>query len=214
MTQEYEEPEVDTEAETASEEEANVESNESEQEAAKEQTVPLSALTAERKKRQELENQSRLLAEYVQSLKNGTQGDSEEEDPDDWATLAKLKQTQAQTRQEIVEEVYKDSNPTAVQEINKYIDLIIEKKPWLVDSIRNAPNRIARAYEVVNDYKHLVEPKKQPRGPTDAERIAANAKKPGTPVGGKTANLGGAEYLKSIQGTKEFREYRNKIRYG
>ena len=53
----------------------------------------------------------------------------------------------------------KRSNPKAVQDINKYLDLILEKKPWLASSVREAVNRYARAAEIVEDYKHLVEEK-------------------------------------------------------
>jgi hypothetical protein len=108
-------------------------------------------------------------------------------------------------------------NPEAVQKINKYLKPILEKKPWLANSVDTAPNRYARAHEIVNDYLHLVEEKPLERKSSnqDGRRIIENAQKPRSPVeAGKSARPEGTEYLKSIQGKKEFREYRAKVLRG
>jgi hypothetical protein len=63
---------------------------------------------------------------------------------------------------------------------------------------------------------HLVADKPKARsGGVDAQRIVENARKPGSPVEhGKSAQPTGSEYLKSIQGKPEFREYRQKVLRG
>ena len=49
----------------------------------------------------------------------------------------------------------------------------------------------------------------------DAQRMVQNSQKPRSPVEiGKSARPEGTEYLKSIQGKTEFREYREKVLRG
>ena len=121
------------------------------------------------------------------------------------------------TKREILEQVYQDMNPQAVQKINTYLKPILDKKPWLAASLDSAVNRLSRANEIVDDYMHLVaeKPAAVKAAVSDAQRMVANSQKPGNPsIVGKSAQPSGTEYLKSIQGKKEFREYRQKILAG
>jgi hypothetical protein len=186
------------------------------QEDAKEQTmVPLAALQAERRKRQDLEAKAQA---YEEILKSKEAKEPEElEDPTALVEKQHLQQSNAMTKRDILETLYQDMNPKAVQEINKYLKPILEKKPWLATSVDTAQNRYARAYEIVQDYLHLVEekPLAKATSTTDGQRIIQNANKPRSPVEiGKSARPEGTEYLKSIQGKKEFREYRQKVLRG
>lgn len=179
--------------------------------------VPLAALQAERRKRQEVEASREEL--YKTMLRNNEQAaPQEEEDPKSLVEKQDLYTHAAQSKRDILETLYQDMNPEAVQKINKYLKPILEKKPWLAASVDTAQNRYARAHEIVNDYLHLVEDKPAERksnGLTDGQRIIQNSKKPGSPVDvGKSARPEGTEYLKSIQGKKEFREYRQKVLRG
>lgn len=174
--------------------------------------VPLSALEAERRKRQDMEAKAHMLQQHLLEAK---QQEQEEDDPHALVEKGTFKQATEETKRQIREEVYLDTHPEAVQNINKYLDKILEKKPWLADSVANAPNRYARATEIINDFKHLVEEPKKTQSAADAERIVKNANKPGSPVDfAKTAVADKTSYLKSIQGTKEFREYRQKLLNG
>lgn len=174
--------------------------------------VPLAALEAERRKRHE--------AEYALRLKDQVQEPVEEEDPNALVEKRYLQETNAMTKREILETLYQDMNPEAVQKINQYLKPILDKKPWLAASVDTAQNRYARAYEIVQDYMHLVAPERKPQvkraaGPTDGQRIVQNANKPRSPADvGKSAQPQGTEYLKSIQGKAEFREYRQKVLRG
>lgn len=175
--------------------------------------VPLAALQAERKKRQELETRARVYEE----LMNKNPAEPEEpEDPEALVTKGSFKQEKAMTKREILEQVYQDMNPEAVQKINTYLKPILDKKPWLAASVDSAMNRLARANEIIDDYIHLLDEKPKRNSPSnDAAKIVANSQKPGNPVTlGKSAQPTGTEYLKSIQGTKEFREYRQKMLSG
>lgn len=180
--------------------------------------VPLSALQAERRKRQDSEAKAQLYQEYLVRAQQAQQQQEqpEEEDPSALVERQHLKQNTAEAKREILETLYQDMNPDAVQKINKYLKPILEKKPWLAQSVDTAQNRYARAYEIVQDYLHLVEDKPAAKvANMDGQRIVQNAQKPRSPVDiGKSARPEGTEYLKSIQGKKEFRDYRQKVLRG
>ena len=179
--------------------------------------VPLAALEAERRKRQELESRQAIYENMLRANQAG-ETPKEEEDPNALVEKRTLQLSNAATKRDILETLYQDTKPEAVQMINKYLGAILEKKPWLAATVDTAQNRYARAYEIVNDYLHLVEEKpvvKQSVANNDGRRIVQNAQKPRSPVEiGKSAQPGGTEYLKSIAGKKEFREYREKVLRG
>lgn len=176
--------------------------------------VPLAALQAERRKRQEYETRNKVYEDLL--AKQNVQAKEEEEDPEALLTKSSFREEKALTKREILEQVYQDMNPEAVQKINTFLKPILDKKPWLAATLDNAVNRLARANEIVDDYMHLVAEKPRSKAPaSDAQRIVDNANKPRSPVEvGKSAQPSGTEYLKSIQGKKEFREYRQKVLRG
>jgi hypothetical protein len=119
----------------------------------------------------------------------------------------------------MLEEAFCDSKPEAVELINTHLEQIIKRKPWLAQTIESAPNRYARAYEIVQDYMPKDEKSapasKFSRPQAEAKRIVENAQKPGNPATiAKAANSSNMDYLKSIQGKPEFREYRRKMLAG
>lgn len=176
--------------------------------------VPLAALQAERRKRQEHETRNKVYEDLL-AKKNAHVEELPEEDPEALLTKSSFNEGTALTKREILEQVYQDMNPGAIQKINTYLKPILDKKPWLASTLDNAQNRLARANEIVDDYMHLVEDKPRSKAVSDATRIVQNANKPRSPVEvGKSAQPSGTEYLKSIQGKKEFREYRQKVLRG
>lgn len=216
MTEEH----IEEQDAAAASEQATVESAETQQE---QKMVPLAALEAERRKRQEIEARAEarehVYNEYLARAQQEKVEPAQEEDPSALVEKRTLQETTASTKREILETLYQDMNPQAVQEINKYLKPILEKKPWLASTVDTAQNRYARAYEIVQDYRHLVEEKPSVKvaavSNNDGKRIVANANKPRSPVEiGKSAQPSGTEYLKSIQGKKEFREYRQKVLRG
>jgi hypothetical protein len=177
--------------------------------------VPLAALQAERRKRQEYETRTKVYEDLLAKKSVPTE-EVEDEDPEALVTKSSFREEKALTKREILEQVYQDMNPEAVQKINTYLKPILDKKPWLAATLDNAVNRLARANEIVDDYIHLVNDKPRTKNNVaDAQRIVENANKPRSPVEvGKSAQPSGTEYLKSIQGKKEFREYRQKVLRG
>src|SRR6478752_863501 len=186
--------------------------------------VPLAAMLATRKKLQDAEARAlkaeaaqQAYQDYLKRMQPGEKQDEVKEDPNALVERQDLHQANALAKRDILETLYQDMNPQAVQKINQYLKPILEKKPWLASSVDTAPNRYARAYEIVQDYIHLVEEKPLSREVrnNDGKRIVENAHKPGSPADvGRSSRPQGVEYLKSIQGKKEFREYRQKMLRG
>lgn len=181
-------------------------------------TVPLEALEAERRKRQDLEAQNRALQELMNKSKP-----ADDEDDDEFITKAEMKRRLEKVsfaqKREMLEEAFCDSKPEAVELINRHLEDIIRRKPWLAQTIDSAPNRYARAYEIVQDYmprdEKVAPASKFSRPQAEAKRIVENAQKPGNPATiSKAVNGSNADYLKSIQGKPEFREYRRKMLAG
>lgn len=183
-------------------------------------TVPLEALQAERRKRQELEQNYKNYQELVKRLDEQREAPSKasEEDEEELVSRRDLKAFKQNLtteqffalKREIAEENFKDSQPQAIKAINENLKQILEQKPWLADSIEKATNRYARAYEIVQDYKSLYQAQQAKK--SEGNRVIENAQKPGSPAAtAKSSQLSGADYLKSIAGTNDFREYRKKL---
>lgn len=178
-------------------------------------TVPLAALEAERRKRQDVEAQNRFYQDQFEKLKSESEAEEEVSEEETLLNVKDFKLQQQLAKRDIREEVYRDMNPKAMEQIKQYLNPILEKKPWLADSIKGSDNRYARAAEIIEDYKHLVEPKQNLKTGNEGARIVQNANKPGSPItSGKSSPTSNMAYLKSIQGTSEFREYRQKVMRG
>lgn len=182
--------------------------------------VPLEALEAERRKRQEAESQAKLYENLMRQAQESKAKAKEEpsEDDEELVNRRDLKQFHQKLtkeemmalKREIAEETFKESKPEAIKAINSHLKEILERKPWLADSIASASNRYARAYEIVQDYMPQVTSSSEKA--TEAKKIVENAQKPGSPIGvGKSQQLNGADYMKSIAGTKEFSDYRKQL---
>lgn len=191
------------------------------QEVVEQRTVPLQALEAERRKRQDLEAQNRVLQEYMLKSKGEVKEPEDEEDEEEFITKAELKRRLEKTtfsqKRELLEEAYCSAKPEAVEQINKHLESIIKRKPWLAQTIESAPNRYARAYEIVQDYapKEETSTSKFRDHKADAKKIVENSQKPGNPATiAKSAQSSNADYLRSIAGKPEFREYRKKMLAG
>jgi hypothetical protein len=213
MTTEENEVPVSEEQEVVEQED---EQDGDEQEAYQPRTVPLEALEAERRKRQELEMQVRQMQE------SKSEEPEDDEDDEEFITKAELKRRLKEAtfgnKREVMEEAFCSSNPKAVELINKHLEGIIKRKPWLAPTIDAAPNRYARAYEIVQDFaprEELASAKKFRDPQAEAKKIVENSQKPGNPSTiAKSANMNNADYLRSIAGKPEFREYRKKVLSG
>jgi len=183
-----------------------------------ERTVPLSALEAERRKRQDVEAENRLYQQHLLQSQQKTQQPQEEDDADDLISkrdAMNLVNTHLlKTKQEFMEESFCSSNPEAVRQIEEQLPNLIKAKPWIEDVVKNAPNRWQRAWELVND----LAPKAPPSSPQkrqEAQRIIENSQKPGSPAAvGKSATMSKVDYMRSIRGTPQWDEYKEKLMRG
>ena len=98
-------------------------------------TVPLEAYEAERRKRQEVEAEKRAL-ENVIANQHKPQDDLE--DDSDFMTKADIKRLTFEQKREVLEEAYLESKPENVEVINKHLEAIIKRKPWLAPTIEAA----------------------------------------------------------------------------
>jgi hypothetical protein len=208
-------PVSEGEAQDVQGENAEVQTEEQAQpEEKQERQVPLAALEAERRKRQEAEAEKRVYEQHLAQISQPQQ--QQEEDGDDWVTKKEYRQTMdqemAKRDQKIIEEAFVQAKPEAYKEVNDYLPELIKQKPWVKDVVENAPNRWQRAHELVSDLYHKPEPQKKSQ---DAQRIVENAQKPGSPTNvGKSATMSKVDYMRSIRGTADWDQYRAKVRRG
>jgi hypothetical protein len=175
-----------------------------------ERTVPLTALEAERKKRQEAEYKVQLAEQYHQQYIQQSQSTqkSQDDDEDDYTKQIKqsIRNEVNQELQQKMEQMYVAQNPQVVERINKELEPILKKRPRLAELIKTSENRYAAAMEIIEDYS----PKLQP---TETERkLEENAKKPGSPQGlGKGSKMTQQEMVRSMS-SDDFHRYRRQMR--
>ena len=143
----------------------------------KEKMVPLSALLAERKKRQN------SVAKESQST---------------YGSYATKKDIQT-----VLEDSWAEDNPDKVEFIEKNLPSVLKRKPHLKDVISASPNRVKEMYQLAKDFTPKM----------DSQKIVEeNMKKPGaSQSSSKEGSLSNVEMLRGMS-SKEFREYRNKVR--
>ncbi len=96
-------------------EQPEVESQEEHQE---QKMVPLAALQAERRKRQDLEARAHVYQEMMRAKEKAEP--EVEEDPNAIVERKDLQAQTAHTKRDILETLYQDMNPEAVLTINRY----------------------------------------------------------------------------------------------
>ena len=108
----------------------------------KEEHVPLPKYIKERKRRQELEQRVLHLESQKQPADDSSQYES--------ATRADLGHTQNEVIRIVEERQWIRSNPEKYEHLQAHLEDFLEKKPYLADALRNAPNRWEEAYELMS----------------------------------------------------------------
>lgn len=221
MTSEQDSPvseDVEQQTEVAEQEVEKVEQEQVQEQNEEERKIPLSALEAERRKRQDAEAQNRLYQEYLSQAQQSKQ--PEEDDSEDLLSKGEFKKNLSKeissVRREILEEAFVSANPDAAKQIEEQLPNLIQQKPWIKEVIENAPNRWQRSWELVRDLgitqKQEAPSKKKQQ---EAKRVIENAQKPGSPTTvGKSVVQSKVEYMRSIRNTPEWDEYRQKVMRG
>jgi len=124
------------------------------QEEVKEQTVPLSALQKERRKRQEAEIEARLYREQQQAYMNN----QKQEEPDDSqyepVTKADLDKDLSKRDLALIRKIDENrwlrDNPEKAEVINRDLANFLKQRPNLVHAIDAASNRYEEAWELLD----------------------------------------------------------------
>ena len=186
-----------------------------EQEAQQEKrTVPLEALEAERRKRQDAEQERNWYQtqisqwqQHLQAQQSQTQVQPDEDDDEYTKEMKKYVQNTIKNQtKDLMEKTYLEQHPDAVTRIQTELEPILAKKPWLADSIKTAENRYARAMEIIEDYAPKM-------SNNTGKRIVENAQKPVSPAGGAAkSNTISRLDMMSKMNRKEFSEWRAQMR--
>ena len=159
--------------------EANVEQAVPEQEV---KMVPLEALEAERRKRQSAEAERNWANEQAQSRQKQDEPQEEEDDEYTREITQKVELRLHQKQRAQSETEWIANNPEAVERMKREWPQLKKRKPYLEQSVDNAPNRYARAWEILQDYTP------PPQASSEADRrVEENKKVPGNPAGAAKA---------------------------
>lgn len=175
--------------------------------------VPLEAMEAERRKRQDQEAEARYLRQRIEQYEaqRAAPQQTQEEEYDDPYTRDLIKTMESRVERRLraqQEEATKRSVPNLEERLENELKPLLQRKPWLAQSIANAPNRYERALEILDDYA----PRAAPQREAVMQRMEENRNKPGSPnVGPKSSNLGQLESLKRMN-RREFSQWRAEMR--
>lgn len=178
--------------------------------------VPLSALQAERRERQQMQEQMKMLQDHVSLMQANQQpaqqpqNEYEGMSDDDVLTVGEAKRFMQQYKQETstaVEELrvlqkYNDYNEV----IREYLPQVIKDNPALKATLQNDPNRYELAYYLAKNSDQYRNRDQGQKANEQAERLLKNAKTPVSlsAVGGNAPtqqpsaykNMSDAEFLK------------------
>lgn len=152
--------------------------------------VPVTALQAERRERQQLQEQMKMLQDHVSLMQanNSSQPAKQDEmdnmSDDDVLTVGEAKKFLGKIQQNYqtgveelrVQQKYKDYNDVVTQ----YLPDVVKKNPSLKTTLQNDPNRYELAYFLAknsDDYRSATHEVKKSK---EAQRIVENAQKAGS----------------------------------
>lgn len=162
---------TDTVADNIPEEQKPVEAiprEEVKQEGEEEKMVPLSALQKERKKKQEIERENRILRDYQLKQAQQQEPDYSQQEPVNREELASTLQQFAKTTRE---ETWRAQNPDKMEVIEEHLEDLLKQRPHLAAAIKASPNSYEEAWELV---KGNIQPKRR-EAPPRQERQAPNS---------------------------------------
>ena len=150
-------------------------------------SVPVAALQAERKERQQLQEQLKMLQDHV-SLLHANQAAVQKQpentlSDDDVLTvgeakkfLSKMEQNYQMSVEELrVQQKYSDYNDV----VSKYLPEVINKNPALKSTLQNDPNRYELAYFLAKNGDTYRDDNKKTKRSADAQRMVENSTKTG-----------------------------------
>lgn len=160
----------------------------------REETVPLTALQKERRKRQDAEQELRYWKEQQ----------SKPQEPDESlyeaATREDLGKAEAKIIQQVEERSWIKQNPERADYVNENLTEFLKRKPHLALAIEKAPNRYEEAWELMNA---LTPKQREALKPSAPKRVA-----PGSPAAVPKATAMNESLDFGSMSDKEFNEWR------
>ena len=178
--------------------------------------VPVTALQAERRERQQLQEQMKMLQDHVSLMQANQQQAAPKQDEysglsdDDVLTVGEAKKyigKMQESYQSSVEELrvqqkYADYNEV----VTKYLPDVVAKNPTLKTTLQNDPNRYELAYFLAKQSDSFRDTNREVKKSADAQRIVDNGQRPGSlsAIGGTSPqsqvsnikNMSDADFMK------------------
>ena len=171
----------------------------------KEQTVPLSALQKERKKRQDAERENQMFREYqmkqMQAAEKPQEEDESQYEPVTKADLKTQQQAQyAQMLRDVEERSWLKQNPEKAEIVNEKLTDFLKKRPNLARAIEDSTNRYEEAWTLMEALT--------PKQKAELKKAAPKKETPGSPAAvPKAASINQSVDIMNMS-DKEFDEWR------
>jgi len=152
--------------------------------------VPVSALQAERKERQRLQEEMSMLRNHVELMQMNQHKAQQEPDPmdqmsdDDVLTVGEAKkylQSMNQQYQMGIEELKMTQKHSDYQDVvTQYLPEVLKEKPYLRNTLQNDPNRYQIAYDLAKQAAGYKNKQHETKKTQQAEKILKNQSQPGS----------------------------------
>lgn len=182
------------------------------------QMVPLAALQAERRERQQLQESQKAIQDHLALLEaqmaKKQKQDAPRRDPNDVLTWGDFEQAaydfKRESQMETAELKMALQNPDYNEVVRKYLPDVIKNDPDLKDFVLSAKNPFKAAYHLAKRSDGYLQEQKEKVRSQETSKVASNLQKPGN-----LSSLGGATSGSSMAGYKnmsdtEFRKLVNK----
>lgn len=187
-----------------------------------EKQVPLDALQAERAERQKLQDEVRMLKEYMQISNAQRQPEKPQDEftglsDDDVLTVGEFKkaiQSKEKQYQMNMQEIRMTQKyPDYADTVTKYLPEVIKQNPSLADSLQKTHDYELAYYLAKNSDAYKAENKRVKKN-ADAERIVQNAARSGSLSSvGQTSPINKAKQYKNMSDTEFQKEVNRNMGY-
>jgi len=154
------------------------------------ESVPVSALQAERRERQRLQEEMQMMKNHLELMQMNQQKPEEKQDPmdqlqdDDVLTVGEAKkylnQMNQQYQMSIEELKMTQKNPDYQDMVTRYLPEVLKEKPYLRNTLQNDPNRYQIAYDLAKQAASYRNDTKEAKKTKQAEKILKNQNQPGS----------------------------------
>lgn len=154
------------------------------------QSVPLSALQAERQQRQQLQEQNRMMQDHIELLRSNQLAQPKQQARDQFADMSDdevltvgqakkfVSQLGQQQKAEVEELKMATQYPDYADTVKKYLPEVIKENPELRDAIVNSPNPYRTAYILAKKSDSYLKERGMERSP-EAQKVVQQQQRAG-----------------------------------